>query len=147
MSRTPNFDLPMLYAAQAQKELTHNEALVVIDALLGGCVEGVDSDPGTVDAEEGRAWIVGASPADAWEGRESHIAISTAGGWRFAPPLEGMRIYDRAGGVMRRFDGGEWLGAEAIAGPAGGAVVDAEARTVLTALLAVLREFGLVAAT
>ncbi|WP_287889589.1 hypothetical protein [Blastomonas sp.] len=58
-----------------------------------------------------------------------------------------MRIYDRADGGMRRFDGSEWLGAEAIADPAGGAVVDAEARTVLTALLAALREFGLVAAT
>jgi len=147
MSRTPNFDLPMLYAAQAQKELTHNEALVVIDALLGGCIEGDASDPDTVDAEEGRAWIVGASPAGAWAGRESHIAISTAGGWRFAPPLEGMRIYDRADGVMRRFNGGEWLGAGAIVDAAGGAVVDAEARTVLTALLAALREFGLVGAT
>ena len=147
MSRTPNFDLPMLFAAQAQKELTHNEALVAIDALLGGCIEGIASDPDTVDAEEGRAWVVGPSPSGAWADRESHIAISTAGGWRFAPPLEGMRIHDRTGGVMRRFDGSEWLGADAIADPAGGAVVDAEARIALTALLAALREFGLVGAT
>ncbi|WP_430387507.1 DUF2793 domain-containing protein [Blastomonas fulva] len=136
-----------MLAAQAQKELTHNEALVVIDALLGGCIEGIASDPGTVDAEEVRAWVVGPSPAGAWADRESHIAISTAGGWRFAPPLAGMRIFDRADGVMRRFDGGEWFGAEAIADPAGGAVVDAEARIALTALLAALREFGLVGAT
>lgn len=120
---------------------------MVIDALLGGCIEGVASDPGTVNAEEGRAWVVGPSPSGAWADRESHIAISTAGGWRFAPPLEGMRIHDRTGGVMRRFDGSEWLGADAIADPAEGAVVDAEARTALTALLAALREFGLVGAT
>ncbi len=39
--RTSRLSLPLLHASQAQKEMTHNEALTLIDLLLHGCVAGV----------------------------------------------------------------------------------------------------------
>lgn len=134
-------------AAQAQKEITHNEALVLVDALLSGCIEGVASDPDSVDADEGRAWIVGSSPLGLWAGHAAAIAVFTSGGWRFAPPVAGMRLYDRTSATMRVYDGGGWLGPGGIADPEGGTSIDVEARSTLTALLAVLRHLGLLAVT
>jgi hypothetical protein len=136
-----------MLAAQAQKEITHNEALVVIDALLSGCVEGVASDPDSVVAQEGQAWIVGPSPLGIWAGHAAKIAIFTAGGWRFAPPVTGMRLYERTGAVVRLYDGSVWLGPGAIIAPAGGDIIDVEARSTLASLLSALRNLGLVEAT
>lgn len=147
MSHTPNFSLPLLFAAQAQKEITHNEALVLIDALLCACVEAVASDPDGVDADEGRAWIIGASPLGIWTGHAGDIAIFTAGGWRFVPPVAGMRLYDRNGASFQTYDGSAWLAPAAVADPVGGAAVDAEARATLAALLSALRDMGLVGVT
>ena len=147
MSHTPNFAMPLLFAAQAQKEITHNEALVLIDALLSGCVAGMVSDPGTLDPGEGNVWIVGPSPVGAWSGHAANLAIFTAGGWRFAPAVAGLRMYDRADTIVRTFADGAWQTPVSIADPAGGAVVDGEARAILAALLSALRAAGLLDAT
>ncbi|MFN3472888.1 MAG: DUF2793 domain-containing protein [Blastomonas sp.] len=147
MSHTPNFALPLLFAGQAHKEITHNEALVLIDALLCGCVEGAASDPDSVEADEGKAWIIGPSPLGIWMGHARSIAIYTAGGWRFAPPVIGMRMQDRASGSVRIFDGSAWLAPAAIPDPVGGGTIDTEARLTLTTLLSALREMGYLTVT
>lgn len=134
-------------AAQAQKEITHNEALVLVDALLPGCVEAVLSDPAPLAPEEGHSWIVGASPIGAWAGHAAEIAIFSAGGWRFAPGVAGMRLYDRAAGIVRIHDGSGWPAPPAISAAAGGATIDDEARATLAGVLSVLRTYGLVDAT
>ncbi len=147
MSITPIFALPLLFAAQAQKEITHNEALVLVDALLAGCVEAVASDPASLEAAEGHVWIVGSSPVGAWEGHAAQLAIYTAGGWRFAPAVTGMRVHDRADGVVRIYNGSAWPAPPAIADATGGATIDIEARATLVTLLSALRANGMVAAT
>lgn len=147
MALTPNFAMPLLFAAQAQKEITHNEALVIVDALLAGCVEAVAADPAALDPSDGDLWIVGPSPVGAWAGRAGQIAVFTAGGWRFVPAVNGMRVYDRDGGVMRTFNGSIWPAPPAIADSSGGATVDTEARATLAAVLSALRTIGLLDAT
>lgn len=145
MPSTPNFDLPLLHAAQVQKEITHNEALTLIDALLAGAVVAVSNSPPTPLPQPGRAWIVGDTPTGAWTGQASRIAIFSVGGWRFAPPVSGLHLRDDAAGVLRRYDGNAWLAYPAIAEPAGGAVVDAEARAALGAVVSALRLAGFAA--
>lgn len=147
MPNTPNFSLPLLFAAQAQKEITHNEALIVIDALLAGSVNAVLADPGALDPDAGDAWIIGTGALGEWAGRAGQIAIFTDGGWRFVPVVGGMRVLDRATGQILIFDGSDWLAPAAVADPAGGATVDAEARATLGALLSALRDAGLIDAT
>ena len=60
------FGLPFLAAGQAQKELTHNEALALIDAVLCPAVEsaGLETPPGSPSV--GQCWIAGVSPTGAW---------------------------------------------------------------------------------
>ena len=147
MPNTPNLAMPLLFAAQAQKEMTHNEALVVIDALLPGCVQAVASDPSLLDPAGGEAWIVGADPVGAWASRAGQIAISTEGGWRFVPPVDGMRLKDRTEGIVLAFDGTAWLEPPAIGAPTGGTIVDTEARATIAALLSALHQVGILKAT
>ncbi|AJA07530.1 hypothetical protein SKP52_03005 [Sphingopyxis fribergensis] len=143
MPTTPRFALPLLGVAQAQKEVTHNEALTLIDALVHAAVEAgplAAPPPGPVD---GQCWIVGAAPTGAWAGQENAIAIRTGGGWRFAPPREGMRATRLTDGVRLRFDGGAWAMPGAITEPSGGSTIDSEARSVLSTLILHLAAQGL----
>jgi len=159
------FALPLLQPGQAQKEMFHNEALTLLDIALHGVVESIgDNDPPSTPAF-GVCWVVGPAPTEAWAGRADHIAGWTAGGWRFVAPVPGMALWLRASGVWVRFDGAAWsigivpalavhvsgqqvVGARqpAIAEPAGGSVVDGEARAAVASILAALRAHGLIMA-
>lgn len=141
--------LPLLAVAQAQKEMTHNEALAMLDIAVLPVVEAVAPIAVPTAPLPGQCWIVGATPTDAWAGQAGAIAGWTAGGWRFLLPSLGMAVWSNADkGWVRRTEGG-WMVAgqgAAIADPAGGATIDGEARTAVTAVLAVLRAHGLIAA-
>ncbi len=161
---TARLALPLLATGQAGKELTHNEALALIDLVTGAGVEAVGVDVPPADPVAGRAWIVGSAPVGAWAGRAGALAGWTGGGWRFVAPFEGLSVWIVAEKLQARFVGGEWAKGElrasgvlvggvpvlgprgpAIAAPAGGSTVDAEARAVLDAVLAALRGHGLIA--
>lgn len=159
---TPRWALPMIHPGQAQKEMTHNEALARIDQLLcGAATDSASVPPGM--PEPGDAWIIAAPASDAWTGRETQIACWTIGGWRFIDPQEGMALWHRAVGQVARFDGtawriGEWRGyvsdaagrrvtgerQPAIETPTGGSTVDSEARTAVSQILSAMRTHGLI---
>ncbi len=89
MDSTPNLQLPYLMAAQAQKHVTHNEALRALDALVQLLVLDKDlaSPPGS--PAEGSRYIVAAGPTGAWAGQAAKIAAYQDGAWMFYPPGEG----------------------------------------------------------
>jgi hypothetical protein len=165
MTMTSRFALPLLHAGQAQKEVFHNEAVVGIDALLHPDVQGVGVDAPPAAPEPGQAWIVGTAPTGDWAGHADAIACWTTGGWRFVAPRTGMAVWAeslarpvryRAGagwqvGVITasriEIDGVQVIGARvgAIAMPAGGAIVDEQAREAIGAMLDALRAHGLIA--
>lgn len=143
MPITPRLALPLLAVAQAQKEVTHNEALVLLDALVhAAVVTGPVADP-PADPAAGQCWIVGSVPTGAWTGQAAAIAFWTPGGWRFAIPREGMQVTRLSDGSRLRFDGGTWVGPVTIAAPAGGSTIDSEARSVIAALILLLEAHGL----
>lgn len=162
--RSARLELPQLYAGQAQKETTHNEALALIDVAVQAAViaAGIDMPPS--DPAIGACWIVGSEPVGSWAGHAGAIAGWTAGGWRFVAPREGMRAWIIGGRVDARFVGGAWRIGEvaakllsiggvqvvgtqqpAIAAAVGGVTVDAEARTTVAQILTALRSHGLIA--
>lgn len=143
MPITPRHALPLLAVAQAQKEITHNEALVLIDALVHAAVEAEPANDPPPEPVAGQCWLVGSAPTGDWTGRARSVAIYTAGGWRFAAPRQGMAVRCLADGAAWRFDGAAWIGPPVIAAPAGGATVDGEARAVLAALILLLEAQGL----
>lgn len=143
MPATPRLALPLLAVAQAQKEVTHNEALILLDALVHAAVlDGPLADP-PADPAEGQCWIVGADPTGDWSGRSMAIAFRSAGGWRFAAPRAGMRVTRLSDGSRLRYEGSLWSGPETIAAPHGGSTIDSEARSVIGALILLLEAQGL----
>ena len=140
---TSRFALPLLAVAQAQKEVTHNEALTLLDALVHAAIEaGPLAEPPSSSAP-GQCWIVGSAPTGAWAGHGDAIAVQTSGGWRFAVPREGTHVMRLADGARLRFEGGTWVEPSTIAPPAGGAVIDSEARGAIAALSAQLAAQGI----
>jgi hypothetical protein len=155
--------LPLLAAGQAQKELTHNEALALIDAGLAAAAlsAGLNDPPGAPTT--GQCWIVGDDPTGVWTDHAGALACWTESGWRFLPAVEGMAVWlqDQRLWAVREVD--SWsigsvraarlvvddvqvVGARgaSVAVPAGGSVVDAEARTAIAAIIDRLAEHGLI---
>jgi hypothetical protein len=89
VDETTNLLLPYILAAQAQKHVTHNEALRKLDALLQISI--VDRDLATppVSPAEGSRYIVAASPTGAWTGHATKIAAWQDGAWAFYAPRTG----------------------------------------------------------
>lgn len=163
MTGTARLALPQIAAGQIEKNVTHNEALALIDLLVGAAVEGVLGDTPPASPGVGDCYIVGAAPTGAWAGQAQSIAGYTSGGWRFIAPIEGLQATDKASGQTVAFIGGAWetghvraaklsvagdqvVGARqaAVADPTGGTTVDAEARAAIAAILARLRAHGLI---
>ena len=141
-SRSARFGLPFLFAGQAQREFTVNEALARLDALVFPVVQGMADAPPTAPAE-GQCWIVGNAPLEDWAGEAQALACRQAGTWLFVAPVAGMVVHDESLGSARTFDGTTWQAAPQIAAPAGGSQVDVEARAAVEGILAALRARGI----
>lgn len=163
MTATPRFELPLISPGQSQKELLHNEALQSLDVLVGTAVEGLPLAAPPASPVVGNCYLVAASPTGAWAGKAHHLAAYTSGGWRFIAPRDGLSAYVKSNGSTAAYRGGAWvigdlsgaqvsvagvkvIGAQAaaIAAPAGGATVDAEARTAIGLILDAMRGHGLI---
>lgn len=161
---TSRWELPQLFAGQAQKELFHNEALARIDMLLHGKVESADLTTPPASPTLGQCWIVADAAAGAWTGRDGALASWTDGGWRFVAPRAGLAIWVEDRNHEMRHDGDQWhdgalredgvyvagtrsVGERqaAIGEPGGGATIDNEARGAINAILVAMRGHGLIA--
>lgn len=160
---TGRLALPLLEPGQAQKEATHNEALVRLDLTVQATVVAVGLDDPPTEPTGGVCWIVGNAPVGDWAGRAAALAGWTAGGWRFVAPFAGMAVWSIADGAIVRHDGVDWrvgevtgarliLDGEPVVGPraaaiddpVGGGTIDAEARATVATILVALRQHGLI---
>ncbi len=107
MADTTRLGLPLLAAAQAQKHVTHNEALLLLDSLvhLAVSARGVAAPPGS--PVEGDRVIVGGAPTGAFAGEAGKIAAFDDGAWRFLQPRAGWIAHVAAEGVLLH-DGTAW---------------------------------------
>lgn len=159
------YTLPLLQVGQAQKEVTHNEAVAGIDTLLHLAVESLARSTPPEAPAAGQAWIVAGSPVGIWAGRAGEIASYGAGGWRYVTPQQGCVAWLRDVQRFAVFTAEGWRddgwpvaalrigprtvlggGMSVVPAPAGGTVIDTEARAAIAALVAGLRIQGLVAA-
>lgn len=100
--------LPYLMPAQAQKHVTHNEALLLLDALVQLVLQDSDADTPPSQPVSGAAYGLGASPTGAWSGHPGQIAVWQGEGWQFIAPAPGWRAWDLAGGGLRVWSGSAW---------------------------------------
>ena len=109
MSDSPNLALPFLAAGQAQKHVTLNEALMMLDALVQCAVESRTLAAPPLDPADGQRFVVAGSGAGDWAGQGGTIAVYADGGWRFITPRDGWQAFVRDEGVVLNFLGGAWL--------------------------------------
>jgi hypothetical protein len=146
LTETGRHRLPLLAVSQAQKEITHNEALARLDALVHPVFQDELNDPPLPTANDiGKCWLVASAPTAAWAGKARHIAYWIGGGWRHAAPTEGMRARLLPSRAEIIFSNGSWQKPVIVSNPAAGTVVDVEARAALATLLSYLRLTGQIA--
>jgi hypothetical protein len=111
---TPRSGLPLLAAAQAQKHVTHNEALVQLDALLYARILDRDLTAPPASPADGDAYLVKAGATGLWTGQNGKLAAALDGAWRFYPPFTGLSLYVADEQKLIVFDGSAWLDYAAI---------------------------------
>ncbi|MEO1730558.1 MAG: DUF2793 domain-containing protein [Pseudomonadota bacterium] len=142
-STTPITGLPLLFSGQSQKEFFVNQAFTTIDAILFHSIEASLIEPPAESAEGESFRVLPAATSD-WEGHDDAIAVKIAGTWHFITPVEGTEVYDKSAKQRLVFNA-SWQSAVTPVEPAGGSVVDVEARTAISELIGALKTIGLLA--
>jgi len=88
-----NLDLPYIMPNQAQKHVTHNEALRALDAIVQLTVETRSLSAPPVSPAAGARYLVAADATGEWAGREHAIAAYQDGAWMFYLPQVGWRAW------------------------------------------------------
>jgi hypothetical protein len=101
--------LPYMQASQAQKHVTHNEALLRLDLLVQMVVEGFASLTPPSLPLDGQVWALGPAPSGVWAGQGNRLAAYVEGGWVFITPAEGWLAVGRPTGELRRWTGSAWV--------------------------------------
>lgn len=120
MTTSPKLGIPFISSQQAQPEVTHNTAVVMLQALALGALALQNAPPGSPD--DGDTYIVGAAPTGLWGGHANKIA-TFLGGWVFIPGVdsdgagidmgadqEGLTIYLRSESGLVTWTGVAWYG-------------------------------------
>jgi len=97
---TTHLLLPYILAAQAQKHVSHNEALRILDGLVQLSVLDRDLTAPPVSPADGDQYIVGSGATGDWAGWDLNVALLTDGAWLRLPPRTGWRLWVLAEEVM-----------------------------------------------
>jgi Protein of unknown function (DUF2793) len=108
MDNTGRFDFPLILPSQAQKHVTHNEALTLIDGLFHRVIKTFGETVPPVTAQIDDAYVVGASPTGAWFGQAGNLAFNSDVGWRFVPPRQGIIALNAASAKLVVYDQSAW---------------------------------------
>ncbi|CAH1656813.1 conserved hypothetical protein [Hyphomicrobiales bacterium] len=108
MTETPNLALPFMAAAQAQKHVTHNEALLKLDTLVQLAVEDRHLASPPPSPADGAAWIVASPATGAWAGHAQEVAARQDGSWTFLTPRVGWQAYLRDEDLRVTWTGIAW---------------------------------------
>ncbi|MDG1286751.1 MAG: DUF2793 domain-containing protein [Rickettsiales bacterium] len=109
MTQTSKLQLPYILTAQAQKEVTHNDALNLLDIFTRPTVLERDKNTPPVSPTAGDCYVVGDTPTDAFIDHAQAIACYTVNGWVFAPAFKWLDVVNAADQMRYVFDGSAWV--------------------------------------
>lgn len=104
--------LPYIQPAQAQKHVTHNEALRKLDLLVQLAVSSRQASTPPALPAAGERHIVPAGATGAFAGQDHRVALWDEGGWSFFDPQPGWQAEVLDEGRRVVFDGLVWAGGE-----------------------------------
>jgi len=108
MTDTPNLGMTLVEAAQSQKHVTVNEALLRIDALAQLTILDRDLTSPPVSPVDGDTYIVAAGAVGTWAGQDNNIAVLFSGGWVFLTPKEGWKGFIVDESIDSIWNGSSW---------------------------------------
>ncbi len=108
MSNTPNLSLPYLMEAQAQKHVTHNDAIRALDTLVQLSVLDRDLTAPPISPAEGERYIVAIGASGAWAAKDGQIAAFQDGAWMFYAPRKGWLAWVADESQLYVHDGTGW---------------------------------------
>lgn len=108
MTDTPRLSLPLLAAGQAQKHVTHNDALIRLDALVHLSVDSRTQATPPASPTDLSAYIVPAGGTGAFAGRADQVALYEDGGWSFVIPRVGWQAWVADEAEHHLWTGTEW---------------------------------------
>lgn len=108
MANTTNLGLPLMAAAQSQKHITHNDAILSLDAVVQLSVKSTSLTAPPGSPAEGDRYLIGSGATGAWDDKDLNITYYTSGAWVFLVPRKGWMCWDEANGAMLVWNGTSW---------------------------------------
>ena len=102
-----NLMLPYMAAAQAQKHVTHNQALEWLDMIVQLTLQSFSQTSPPPAPADGAVWAIGAGATADWAGHDGELAAWSNGGWLFLMPRVGWRA--ALGSDVRVWTGSAWV--------------------------------------
>lgn len=105
---TTHLGLPYLLAAQAQKHVTHNEALRLLDAMVQLSVLDRTRTAPPASPADGNRHLVASGATGLWAGWDLNIAFWVDGAWIRLVPRTGWLVWVAAEGLFLVWTGAAW---------------------------------------
>lgn len=119
MTSTENLALPLLLPSQSQKHVTHNEAILRLDALVQLSIKTHTQALPPETPAEGDRHVVPEDGQGAWAGRDGMIALYQDGGWEFLKPQMGFRAWSAESASLLVYGENGWRDALGAVGQLG----------------------------
>ena len=101
-------NLPYIQPSQAQKHVTHNEAIRQLDNLIQmSALSDVIQTPPEINTEAD-CYIIPANATDGWSDRETQLAIFETHDWLYLTPKAGWLVYVASSQTLKVFNGTSW---------------------------------------
>lgn len=109
MEQSANLQLPYIMPSQAQKHVTHNEAVRMLDSLVQLAVLDRDLSAPPASPVDGDRYLVGPGGSGAWTTKDGSVAAWQDGAWAFLAPKAGWLLWVADENRLLGFDGTAWV--------------------------------------
>lgn len=104
---TNNLKLPLLIQSQANKELCHNEALIIIDAILNNGIKLKDLTEPPETYSTGDLFLIGNNATGIYTNHDNQLTFYY-NGWHFLIPRAGMLLFSIVDAKLMYYNESSW---------------------------------------
>lgn len=108
MSSTARLSLPYIAPQQAQKQVTYNAAMALLDQIVQPAVKSRTTASPPASPMIGDTYIVAPLATGAWTGKDGQFAVWLDAAWSFSAPSDGWLAYITDTADLAVFVGGAW---------------------------------------